>query len=182
MLTFVSPVQPKNAYEPICVTPSGILISVSLVQLLKALRPIIVTLLGMLISESAEQPQNAPSMMLVTPSPITMLLISKQYGDSHGWLVISPVPVMVRTPSSSNVHVRFSPQVPLWTTFAAKALAGSRENTISSASMRPKVFFFIFFLLLSMNFRFLDNFIITENVCRFNSGEQNSQMCGKLPI
>ena len=124
---------------------------VSSVQSQKLAYPMVLRLLGSVAFVIPVHPIKAAPQRLVTPSPITTVLILSLY-DSQGLSAISPVPVMVRTPASSSFQVMLSPQLPLWTVFVANALAGSRENTISSASMRLNVFFFISFLLSCLVF------------------------------
>ena len=75
----------------------------------KALSPIVVTLLGMVI-EVREQPEKAEEPIDVTPLPIITCLTLLRYCD-HGLaylsfqLYISPVPVMVNTPSAVKVSI-----------------------------------------------------------------------------
>ena len=52
------------------------------------------------------------------------------------------MPLMVSVPVSSNVQVRFSPQVPEAVS-AADAVAGSMVTTISNASSKLQILFFI---------------------------------------
>lgn len=59
-VTLVRPVQPSNAYEPIIVTLSGILILVRVLQPTKADEPILLTLSGIVTLTRILQSLNAP--------------------------------------------------------------------------------------------------------------------------
>ena len=100
-----------------------------LLQFLNADPPIICRLLFSANSTSVRllHPQNAFVVSLVTPSPITTLviivrLLYQGILASPLYVVMLPVPVMVRIPLLLSVQLRFSPQLPeaIW--------AGSRST------------------------------------------------------
>ena len=64
--------QPHNAYEPMLVTLSGMVMEVRPVHLEKASSPIVVTLSGMAMEVRPVQPEKAQSPMLVTGKIITL--------------------------------------------------------------------------------------------------------------
>ena len=82
----------------------------------KAEEPIVVTLLGMVTEVRESQSEKAEEPIVVTPSPIitclTLLSACHGLGLDLCQSCISPVPVMVNTPSSVSFHCRLSPQVP----------------------------------------------------------------------
>ncbi len=111
------------------ITLLGILILVKLLQPANAPYLILVTVSGISILVRLVQAWNAQSPMVVTPDSImTDVMYSRasasssyQGASNHPYPSISPVPLIVNTPSSSSVHVRFSPHVPLSTISAACA-------------------------------------------------------------
>lgn len=64
--------QPENAYPPILVMLSGMMIEDRLEQSLKTASSILVTLLGITIEMRLEQPENAYPPILVTLSGMLM--------------------------------------------------------------------------------------------------------------
>ena len=141
IVTEVKLLQPSKAPHPMLVTLLGIVTEVRLLQYEKALFPMLVTLLPIVTEVKSLQSQKARSPMLVTPSLIITDVIDEllEYhgaDDEYEYCVIAPVPLMVSTPSSERVHVRFSPQVPL--------LSAKRVPTLATmASKNVKSFFLI---------------------------------------
>ena len=113
------------------VTSAGIMMFVRLLQPEKAKPPMLVTVFGIVMLVRLPQSGKAEPPMLVTPSSITTVLISERR-SYHGAVlllkkfVITPVPEMVRVPSSVSVHVRLSPHVP-------DAVVESRAGSSSAA-------------------------------------------------
>ena len=118
MVTEVREVQKENAEDPMDMTESGMITEVREVQSWNAQSSMNLTESGMVTEVREVHPENAEGPMVNTLSPTTMDLIDELY-EAQGITeevksVIAPIPLIVSTPvSSSNVHVRLSPQVPL---------------------------------------------------------------------
>ena len=85
--------------------------------------------------------------MLVTPEDITTEVILSRLlyqgaSLSDEKLIISPVPLIVKTPLLSNSHVRLVPHFPLATVYACTC-TGKRASTRHSASAAEAIRLFI---------------------------------------
>ena len=100
----------------------------------------VVTLSGMETLVRFVHPSKAPHLMSVMPSPIVTLFISVLLakGESAVSQYILPLPVSVRLPLSSSVHVIESPHLP---DDAAKALL---HNSIAAKRAIVKIVIFRF--------------------------------------
>lgn len=146
--------QPLNTEGLILVTPLGIEISSKFEHSLNAPHPILVKELGIVMLFKLAQPLNAPLPILVMPSlssiwTIETLPEGSALYFSHGHSpssCISPVPLIVSVPESSNDQVRLSPcfpHSPEATTVAAAAVPGNRVSVRHNANNPANIFFFI---------------------------------------
>ena len=105
------------------------------------------TLFGIVTLVRFMQLKKAKFPIDVTPGSITIVLIDEQLA-CHGTSTlrlqssIAPVPVIVKVPLSSRLHVRFVPHEPL---LAANTVVGKSKSTIQRVSRILKIRFFIIF-------------------------------------
>jgi len=138
----------------------------------KACSPILVTLLGIVTLVRLLQSENAYCPISVTPLFRTIFTIASLSEYQGGKCILEkkfifPSPVMVRTPLSSRVQVRFAPQDPdelldsstsrpsTLSSANASVPYHGHEKVITSANTNSMIRKLFFILLLSRSLTFL---------------------------
>ena len=147
-VTLAKLVQPSKVLSVMLVTLSGIVMLPKLTHPEKEPSDKAVTLLGMETLVKFAQPSKIPHLKSVMPSPIITLFISVLLakGDRAVGQNVGPLPVSVRLPSSSSVHVMESPHLP---DDAAKALS---HNSITAKSAIVKIVILCFIVNEYINY------------------------------